>query len=786
MSRCPNCGYDPADSVCSPTLLHPGSIILNKYIVGGVIGMGGFGITYLAFDKAEDRRVAIKEYFPRDTAHRESDSAEITVDDCETFDSGAEKFYSEAEIVSSLRDNPNIVKIYDTIRANNTIYLVMEFLRGKTIREYLCDHGMFDASGAVYIARGVLNALSSAHKSNVLHRDISPDNIIICGNGDVKLIDFGAARRVIEECTQNFSAIVKYGFAPPEQYRKKTDQGAWSDIYSLGATIYYSLTGDIPADPMLRYDIDDTFGENNFGIDEELWDIIVKATRLDSKERYQNVEEMSAALDAITIEPKVVTFSDTELFRPIFKSQSPRGSSFSAVGAQRGSAKASPAPRKKRGIIIALASVAAAAAITIPIAVNSLGRAEPDVYSDSSDDTSSNAASSEPISDTEPISTAEPISDPASIPDAKPVPLTETFPYFGEYESKIWYINLPQNEKEIYKIILEGMENGDLEIYFPPDRYKYSEVEKSFNSCLFDNPWLYNIGTFSAYIHDEKETKTTDPDKYIYYIKPEYINRYATVNMDVDLLRKEIKDITQYLTKDSYGLFRIESELQVRTSVVARYSGYTSASAYGSLVYEVADDVGAAKGFCICAQAIGFPCRVIDGTKNGQPRAWCAVKMDDTWYNVDIYGDMFVQNEIDKTIPANRDAYYTTYFLASDAFFKQLGYEPTDGWESLGGEEFAANSPYKNYYHQYCVLENEEYFAEDAQSVYERLLEMIAATRWGKVEVKVAPFLVNELNKLIKENLVSDLSEKYGITISGYEVYYEFEKFKIEFTKQQN
>lgn len=193
-SRCPHCGYEPTDGTYSPTLLRPGGVVSKRYTIGGVIGMGGFGVTYLAYDKKEDRRVAIKEYFPRETAHRESNSAEITVDDSETFNAGAEKFYREAEIVSSLRDNRNIVKIYDTIRANNTIYIVMEFLRGKTVREYRRSNGALDAPGAVYIAQSVLNALSAVHGANVLHRDISPDNVMLCGNGDVKLIDFGAAR----------------------------------------------------------------------------------------------------------------------------------------------------------------------------------------------------------------------------------------------------------------------------------------------------------------------------------------------------------------------------------------------------------------------------------------------------------------------------------------------------------------------------------------------------------------------------------------------------------------
>ena len=128
-----------------------------------------------------------------------------------------------------------------------------------------------------------------AHSASVLHRDISPDNIMLCDNGEVKIIDFGAARQVMTERSQTFSVILKPGFAPLEQYQKKGKQGPWTDIYSLGATLYYTLTGQIPDDPMSRQEEDDTFCENKFGVNEELWDIIIKATMLKSSERYQYI-----------------------------------------------------------------------------------------------------------------------------------------------------------------------------------------------------------------------------------------------------------------------------------------------------------------------------------------------------------------------------------------------------------------------------------------------------------------------------------------------------------------
>ncbi|MDE5991967.1 MAG: serine/threonine protein kinase, partial [Oscillospiraceae bacterium] len=268
--KCPCCGYDTENSANDPTMLAPGSILFKKYIVGGVIGKGGFGITYLAYDTKANKKVAVKEYFPYSIAHRSAGSTVVSVaseSNKETFELGAEKFYEEAQLISKFIGNPNIVEVYEFFYENDTVYLAMEYLQGCTLKEYIRDHGVISAPQALYIANGVSNALAEAHGASVLHRDISPDNIVLCSSEDVKLIDFGAARQVIAEYSQSFSVILKHGFAPLEQYNSKGNQGPWTDIYSLGATLYYALTGDVPEDPMIRFDNDDTFKENQFGIE---------------------------------------------------------------------------------------------------------------------------------------------------------------------------------------------------------------------------------------------------------------------------------------------------------------------------------------------------------------------------------------------------------------------------------------------------------------------------------------------------------------------------------------
>lgn len=313
---CPHCGSDFSEFVSDPTLLAPGSVLFGKYIIGNVIGKGGFGVTYLALDTVSKRKVAVKEYFPYALARRAVESSAVTVtfaDGREAFELGAEKFYEEAKVVSKFKDNLNIVKVFEYFYENDTAYLVMEYLNGQTLKEYIRDSGTITAPQALHIALSIVNALEQAHKASILHRDISPDNIILCSDGTVKLIDFGAARQVVVELSQSFSVIVKPGFAPLEQYNKKGKQGPWTDIYSLGATLYFALTGDIPDDPLTRFDDDEIFNENLFDIEPELWKIIKKATSLKNEDRYKNAEEMLIDLKGVGFEPlPVIPSENTE------------------------------------------------------------------------------------------------------------------------------------------------------------------------------------------------------------------------------------------------------------------------------------------------------------------------------------------------------------------------------------------------------------------------------------------------------------------------------------------
>lgn len=312
---CRFCGFEKADAHEEVGVLAAGSVLLGKYIVGKVIGKGGFGITYLAYDIKNEKKVAIKEYYPSALAARGGDGCTVVMTNSEeaaVFKNGIEKFYEEASLVSRFNGNPAIVSVYEFFYENDTAYFVMELLDGCTLKSYIAKYGVLSPEEALFIADNVSGALIIAHSINVLHRDISPDNIMICRDGSVKLIDFGAARQVLADNPKSMSVILKQGFAPLEQYQKRGKQGPWTDIYSFGATLYYALTHDCIDDPMTRMDDDDEFLSNKYGIEEQLWEVIKHSLELRIADRYQDAFELRNALKKISYAPKPIVLPEEE------------------------------------------------------------------------------------------------------------------------------------------------------------------------------------------------------------------------------------------------------------------------------------------------------------------------------------------------------------------------------------------------------------------------------------------------------------------------------------------
>lgn len=298
---CPHCGYVDGSPPAEAYHLAPGEILNHKYIVGTAIDSGGFGIIYRAWDAQMEQVVAIKEYFPNGVVSRVPGQNDVIVysgKNREVFRKGVDRFLVEARNMAEF-SQPDIVALYDYFEENNTAYIVMEYLDGVSFKEYLKERGGRIPSGEVVdITLHVLAALEEIHSHHIIHRDISPDNIFLCSNHRVKVIDFGAARFSSGEESSNFSTIVKPGYAPAEQYRTKSRQGPFTDLYALGACMYQAATGEKPQESLARAMHDDLRPpkELNPEVPEYLSDIIMKAMAMDEDERFQSSEEFMKAL----------------------------------------------------------------------------------------------------------------------------------------------------------------------------------------------------------------------------------------------------------------------------------------------------------------------------------------------------------------------------------------------------------------------------------------------------------------------------------------------------------
>ena len=298
---CPFCGYSDGDPAAEVFCLAPGTEIAGRYIIGKMVGLGGFGITYKAWDKKLDTVMAIKEYYPSGLVNRlpgETSVILVASKREREFIYGKTRFLEEARNMAKFNTHPNIVNVFDFFEANNTAYIVMEFLEGKTLSQILQkQNAPLPYDYCVNVASDVCKALRAIHKENILHRDVSPDNIMICSNGVVKLFDFGAAR-FSAGIENRVTVVVKPGFAPPEQYDKVNRQDPRTDIYALGATLYYAMTGTRPEESTNRK-IEDTLEEPSKieeGIPQSVSTAIMRAMAVEQQYRFSNVDEFEKAL----------------------------------------------------------------------------------------------------------------------------------------------------------------------------------------------------------------------------------------------------------------------------------------------------------------------------------------------------------------------------------------------------------------------------------------------------------------------------------------------------------
>ncbi len=253
---CPKCGYTDGTAPKEPLHIIPGTEIKNRYLIGTTLGFGGFGITYIAWDKTLKQKVAIKEYFPGDFATRMPGESRVTAfkgEMTQQYQAGLKRFMSEAQKLAKYGHVEGIVSIYDIFHENETAYIVMEYLEGQDVKSYLKDKGgKLTYDETMEIITTILKTLQIVHRDQLIHRDISPDNIFITKENKIKLLDFGAARYATTTHSKSLSVILKPGYAPEEQYRSKGIQGPWSDVYAVAATMYKMLTGMVPDEALER------------------------------------------------------------------------------------------------------------------------------------------------------------------------------------------------------------------------------------------------------------------------------------------------------------------------------------------------------------------------------------------------------------------------------------------------------------------------------------------------------------------------------------------------------
>lgn len=290
-----------------PHQLKPGTILNGKYLVGNVIGEGGFGITYIGRDTVLETKVAIKEFYPVGRINRNNEvSSNLTISTEEQRDfirKGRDRFLAEARNIAQFSSEPGIVNVKDFFEENETAYIIMEYLVGKTLAAHIKEYGPMDAEKVRVLMLPLAEALSKIHKLGVIHRDISPDNIMYLNQGICKLMDFGSARYFMQQ-DQELTSTVKRGYTPEEQYTSTGNQGPWTDVYGLCATIYKCITGTTPADAIDRMAYDSLKRPSELGvrISPEFENAIMCGLALHAKDRCQSMDELLRLMQGSTPE----------------------------------------------------------------------------------------------------------------------------------------------------------------------------------------------------------------------------------------------------------------------------------------------------------------------------------------------------------------------------------------------------------------------------------------------------------------------------------------------------
>jgi len=306
---CAKCGFDMNGYTVMPHHLVPGTLVKQRYKIGHVLGEGGFGITYIGIDTVLNLKVAIKEFYMSGYVNRNHDASPNVFATLgthrDTFEKNREKFLNEARVLAQFYGEAGIVGVRDFCEENGTAYIIMDFLNGVDLKTYLEQKGRLAPEEAVKLLMPVMTSLQHVHAEGIIHRDISPDNIMVMEDGSTKLLDFGAAREISQTDIKSLSVILKPGYAPEEQYRSKGRQGPWTDVYALAATLYKCIVGATPDDAMERMYRDrlPSPAAADAACPIAISNVIIKGLAVRQADRYQDVASFLADLKTAMEDP---------------------------------------------------------------------------------------------------------------------------------------------------------------------------------------------------------------------------------------------------------------------------------------------------------------------------------------------------------------------------------------------------------------------------------------------------------------------------------------------------
>ena len=296
---CPRCGYTPGGKGAE-WALQPGSILNGKYMVGRILGQGGFGITYIGWDIALEKKVAIKEYYPSGQVSRTPGASTLSWYTSESAalarQTGLEMFLKEARKMSKVDDVFGIVRVRDLFQENQTAYIVMDYVEGETLKARLQKTGPMAWDQAMEIFRPAIRAMEQVHKAGLIHRDLSPDNLMLTPDGQVKILDLGAAKDLSINSGASSMQVAKSGFSPFEQYSQRGGSGPWTDVYAMAATVYYTLTGVLPPAAIDRVEEDTMDWSLVSTLPGRAREALRAAMAVSAKKRTQSMEELERGL----------------------------------------------------------------------------------------------------------------------------------------------------------------------------------------------------------------------------------------------------------------------------------------------------------------------------------------------------------------------------------------------------------------------------------------------------------------------------------------------------------